>query len=138
MNRADRRRAAEGYYALMRRLSGSSRMTAFEEVSMQAIAKAAILLGRDPEELGRTLSDGRLAVYLRDAEASIPLPLDDSRPTSKALHDVLDAAADDVKDARERLQRRIERVQQEMERVEAEFRERSRRVESARFRGWPL
>lgn len=135
MNKRDEAVVDEAFWILMRRVEDTPRFQAYQERCMRAVAGAAGLLRRDPEELARLLSDGRLAYYLRDAEQSIPLSLDDPAPTREALDSILTAAADKLDEARERLSHAVARIDSGIAAASKELRIRAVRERNWRFGG---
>lgn len=129
MNAEDRSIAAAGYTAVMRRIENTPRFRIYQAHCMEAIAGAGALLGRDPEELARQMADGRLAYYILDGEKSIPLPLDDPEPIQRSLRSILNDAAAQVDEARERLASALIRIESGLDKTAQDFRQRARRAD---------
>lgn len=118
---------------VMRRIQDSPRFLAYKDNCMRAIAGAAVLLERDPEELARQMSDGRLGEYIKAAETTIPLPLDDPQPIRDSMEEVLRKAADDLDRERERLERKLGRLSETLAAAAEDLRVRAQRAEHMRY-----
>lgn len=125
MTREERLRIVRGAHEIvLQRIDGTQDFYPYRDACMKAVSGAARLLGRNPLDLAELLADGRLALYIRAGEETIPLPLDDPAPAAAPIEEFCLAAAEWADQERARLESRFQRLASELEELAAEFRNR--------------
>jgi hypothetical protein len=129
--RQDRERlVADAERLVYLNLERQGRLGEFLAACRDSIVGAAMLLGRDPEELAEHLRDGRLAWYIRDGEAPLRLELDDTDP-GEPIETALRTAAEWADTERDRVERQMTAITGDLARLAEELRGRVRRIEFA-------
>ena len=135
MNSKERERHIKNlYFDYQMRLDRSGEWMRYMETCARAVIGAADILGRDPLELAREMSDGRLGHLIRDG--AIGLPLEFATPNSRySPSESLRKAAGILAQERERLERRSREILDQWAAIEKELGTRAHKEDRAQMMG---